>query len=132
MMYNKLVEDCFFHPSHVGELDINEPLTGHHERNMRHQNATIAIKLYIQCTHAGLIHRACFKAIGNPYVIAALEWLCRQIEGFSLDKLPPINYQILISVLEIPTSQYPVALIIEGIYKEVLALINKKIMGYEL
>lgn len=129
-MYNILVQDCFFHPEHVGELDSEEPLIAHYR--ITQQKPSIIIDFYIQCSSTGFIKKACFKAKGNPYVIAAMEWLCRVVEGAELLNPPVIHYQQLINELEIPTSQYPVALLIEDIYKEILALMKKKLEGYEL
>lgn len=130
MMYNKIVQDCFFLPKHVGVLDLSASLTVHFRSKQINQSMT-KIDLYLQCTETALIYKACFKTIGNPYVIAALEWLCRQIEGRALDNLPLINYQILIKELEIPTHQYPVAIQVEDVYKEVLTLMKKKFEGYK-
>ncbi|WP_298623993.1 iron-sulfur cluster assembly scaffold protein [uncultured Legionella sp.] len=131
MMYNKVVEDCFFHPEHVGVLEASDPLVAHYSYKMMHQKTISMIELYIECSRDGLIRTACFKSNGNPYVLAALEWLCQNIEGTNLDSPPSINYQVLINVLDIPNSQYPVALVIEDVYKETLALMQKNITGYK-
>lgn len=125
MMYNKYVVDCFFAPKHVGTLDISHRLTAHFRSTQTNQG--ILFDLYLQCTHMGNIEKARFKATGNPYVIAACEWLCRQIEGKSVFKPPLLDYQVLINVLEIPTIQYPVALQVEDAYKEVLTLLKYKL-----
>lgn len=124
MMYNKSVQDCFFLPRHIGVLDLKSPYTVHYRSGQ--QNQINIIDLYLQCFENKKISRACFKANGNPYMIAALEWLCRQIEGRDLKDLPVFSYQVLIKELEIPIHQYPVALQVEGIYKEVLTLMNDK------
>lgn len=128
MMYNKVVQDCFFLPKHVGVLDLTASFTVHFGSSQINQSMT-KIELYLQCTESALVYKACFKAIGNPYVIASLEWLCRQIEGRELSQLPAINYQILVKELDIPTHQYPIALQVEDVYKEVLILMKKKFEG---
>ncbi len=122
MMYNKIVQECFFSPSHVGVLDLMAPLSVHYSCN----KMGVLIDLYSQCTAKKEIMKACFKTNGNPFVIAGLEWICRQIEGENLDALPILNYQVLVEQLDIPNSQYPVALHIETVYKEVLLLMKKK------
>ncbi|MBL7478983.1 iron-sulfur cluster assembly scaffold protein [Legionella bononiensis] len=129
MMYNKIVQDCFFQPRHVGILDLTEPLVSYYR--IEQQKPTVIIDLYIQCSRIGLITKACFKANGNPFVIAAMEWLCRRVEGTDVLKPESVNYQLLINELEIPISQYPVALLIEDVYKESLILMKKKLEGYE-
>jgi nitrogen fixation NifU-like protein len=129
MMYNKVVEDCFFQPRHVGVIELTAPLTVHISSGQENQSVT-KIDLYLQGTTKGVITRASFKTNGNPYVIAAVEWLCRRIEGQSLTNLRPFNYQILIKELDIPISQSPIAVQIEDIYLAVLALMKKKLEGY--
>ena len=129
-MYNEIVEDCFFLPQHVGVIDLASPLTVHFRSSQNNQSVT-KIDLYLQCTENALINKACFRAAGNPYVIPALEWLCRQIEGRELESLTSISYQILIKELEIPNQQYPIALQVEDVYKEVLTLMKKKLEDYK-
>lgn len=128
MIYNKIVEDCFFLPRHVGILDLQAPLTVHHRSSQKNQSIT-RIDLFLQCTLNKKISKACFRATGNPYVIAAVEWLCREIEGRELEEAYGINYQVLVKELSIPNSQYPIALQVEGVYKEVLNLMKKKFEG---
>ena len=123
MMYNKTVQDYFFSPQHVGLIDLSSDLTVVFANTQKDQGT---IEFYMQCTQDGIIQRVCFKTNGNPYLIAGLEWLCRQVEGLPLDKAPQIDYQELINDLNIPVSQYPLALRIVGIYKETLSLMNKR------
>jgi nitrogen fixation NifU-like protein len=128
-MYNKNVEDCFFHPNHIGVMDLSDLYTVH----CRHENPgqVVLVDFYLQCTQDRIISRACFKASGNPYVIAALEWLCRLTEGRQLDEVAPIDYKTLVNELEIPHAQYPLALQIGTVYKDLLALMKKKFEGIE-
>jgi nitrogen fixation NifU-like protein len=119
-MYNKTVEDFFFHPKHVGSLDITHPLTTCF--GTKHNGLTIS--LYVRHTENRMIERACYKTNGNPYVIASLEWLCRKIEGASLDALPELHYQQIIEALAMPTSKYPEAVQIERLFKELLKRIE--------
>ena len=123
-MYNKVVEDCFFAPRHVGVLDETIPFVVHYRSAQ--QNDTAVIDFYIQCNEHKKIIKAFFKTNGNPYLIAAMEWLCRSIEEKSLDEVSAFNYQVLIRELEIPLNQYPIALQVEGVLKQGLALMNKQ------
>lgn len=129
MMYNKIVQECFFSPVHVGIIALDAPLSVH--CRSPETGKGVLIDFYLQCTADKIVHKACFKAIGNPYVIASLEWLCRQIEGKNLDQLPPINYQMLVNELEIINTQYPVAIQVESVYKEALVLMRNKFEEYE-
>lgn len=129
MMYNKIIEECFFYPRHAGVMDVSAPLVSHCRSSQPNQR--VLIDLYINCSSDGIIKKMNFKAKGNPYVIGAMEWLCRQTEGQQIQSLSLINYQLLIKELGIPTNQYPVALQIEEIYKETVVLMKKKLEGIE-
>lgn len=123
MMYNKIVQDYFFLPKHVGIIDINHALAVMVKNSQKDQGT---IEFYMQCNSEGTIVRACFKTNGNPYVIAGLEWLCRQLEGKAIDNVPQIDHVLIIKNLDIPIAQYPIALRIVGIYKEIMLLIKNK------
>lgn len=123
MMYNKTVQSCFFSPQHIGVLDLNQDFSV--AAKSQHKGQAM-VEFYMQCGPDRFIRRACFKTNGNPYLIAGLEWLCRQLEGQSLDKLPPIDYQLLVKELDIPVTQYPLALRVVTIFKEILMLMNSR------
>ncbi|USQ12565.1 iron-sulfur cluster assembly scaffold protein [Legionella lytica] len=127
MMYNKTVLDYFFSPAHVGIIDLND----HTVVVKNNQKKQGTIELYMQCGQNRVIQRICFKTNGNPYLIAGLEWLCRQIEGKLIDELPPIDYQLLVNELSIPVTQYPLALRIFSVFKETLILMNNKLLPNE-
>lgn len=123
MMYNKTVQDYFFSPQHVGVIDLGQEFTVVFANTQKDQGT---IEFYMQCTQDRIIQRVCFKTNGNPYLIAGLEWLCRLVEGRSLDEAPQIDYQLLINDLNIPVTQYPLALRVVGAYKEALNLMNMR------
>lgn len=123
MMYNKIVKSCFFLPQHIGVIDLNQEFSVVVKSQQKGQ---AMVEFYMQCGEDRLIRRACFKTNGNPYLIAGLEWLCRQLEGQSLNKLPPIDYQLLVKELDIPVTQYPLALRVVTIFKEILMLMNSR------
>ena len=120
MMYNDKVEEYFFYPKHIGRIDLTESLTAYFGINQK----GLVIDLYVQCSEHKVITRACFKARGDPYVIACLEWLCRRLEGLSLDQLTEVNYQVLIEALAIPAAKYPIAIQVEVVLKELLKRIE--------
>ncbi|MFJ1267399.1 iron-sulfur cluster assembly scaffold protein [Legionella lytica] len=127
MMYNKTVLDYFFSPAHVGIIDLND----HTVVVTNNQKMQGTIELYMQCGRNRVIQRICFKTNGNPYLIAGLEWVCRQIEGKLIDELPPIDYQLLVKELDIPVAQYPLGLRIFSVFKETLILMNNKLLSNE-
>lgn len=116
-----------FLPEHVGIIDLNN----HTVAVKNNQKSQGTIELYMQCGQDRVIQRICFKTNGNPYLIAGLEWLCRQIEGKQIDELPPIDYQLLVKELNIPVTQYPLALRIFSVFKETLILMNNKLLANE-
>ncbi len=125
MMYNQIVEQYFFYPEHTGVIDLSNPLSAHLRRGQRQQG--MLIDFYMQCAGDGLIQKVCFKAMGNPYTIASLEFLCRHLEGENISSLPEFNYSMLVKIMDIPNTQYPVALQVEEIYKEILVLMRQKL-----
>ncbi|KTD78428.1 iron-sulfur cluster assembly scaffold protein [Legionella waltersii] len=127
MMYNDIVQDCFFNPLHVGTLDLKNPfVVGLQREQLGQQNC---VSFFVQCSAKGVILQASFKCNGNPYMIAALEWICRQSEGKQLDGISKFSHDELIKLFEIPTKYYPAAIYIEGICKEIQNLMMKKLWG---
>ncbi|MDX1836628.1 hypothetical protein DIZ81_00590 [Legionella taurinensis] len=116
MKYNDLVETCFFRPRHVGTLDCSRPFTVFSEAGIR---GKAFLQWYAACDAQGLIIQCCFKAYGNPYLIAALEWCCRQMTGTSVSEHPRWDYRQLVTVLEIPQALYPTALLVEQGYRQI-------------
>ena len=127
MMYNKLVKDCFFSPQHVGAIDIIDRQTIHFR--MHRPKQRVIIDFYLSCAADEFVARACFKTNGNPYVIAALEWLCRQVEHKNLCSLPELTQKTWMDLLELPVSQSPVAVQMDVLYKEVLIFMKSKLRG---
>lgn len=125
MRYNKKVADCFFSPRHVGVVDLNCPFTAHVRRQQ--MNPSVLLDLYLECSEEKWVKKARFKARGNPFLIAALEWLCRELEGKELTDSPIWTHEILVAQLGIPVSDYPLAIQVEEAYKEILKTIKTQI-----
>ncbi|HRD69712.1 MAG TPA: iron-sulfur cluster assembly scaffold protein [Legionella sp.] len=125
MMYNKIVQDYFFEPLHIGSLDLNHPDTVHYRSGSGNSNSNVIIDFYLRSNHEGLITKASFKTNGNPFIIAGLEWLCRQLEGHNQEQMRPISYKTLMEVLEIPSTQSPIAVKMEEVYKQIMILMKK-------
>ena len=123
MMYNNIVTNCFFSPKHVGVIDLNNQFAVVFKSSQKGQGQ---LELYLQCNPNGEIERTCFKTDGNPYIIASLEWVCRQLEGSTIDSAPKIDYQMIVKELGIPVAQYSIALRVANAYKEVLFLMKMK------
>lgn len=121
-MYNKTVQNYFFSPDHVGVIDLNQNLAVMVKNNQKGQGD---IEFYMRCDAQKVIQTVRFKTNGNPYLIAGLEWLCRQIEKQNMDHLSLIDYQRLIKELDIPITQYPLAVRIIDVLKKTLVLMGK-------
>jgi nitrogen fixation NifU-like protein len=116
MIYNELILDYFFHPYHVGILNGNNVI----QAQIKDMN------LYIELDINNKIIKACFKSRANPFKIAGLEWLCRELEGDLITNHPRIDYKQIARVLDIPALKYADAIALEGIYQRlVMAAINK-------
>jgi nitrogen fixation NifU-like protein len=124
MVYNNTVRDYFFSPRHIGVLDINQDFVVVFKNNQKGQGD---IEFYMQCSPESVIQKVCFKTNGNPYLIAALEWLCRQLEGQSVDKMFFLGHEALIKELGIPRLHYPLAVRVMQVLKESLTLMNQKL-----
>ncbi|CEK11222.1 iron-sulfur cluster assembly scaffold protein [Legionella hackeliae] len=129
MMYNELVEHCFFSPEHVGTVDKSEPLTVYYRSGEAGRGDVF--DFYLQCNEQGLILKARFKAYGNPYLVAAAELVCKQLEGNNIDEHPQFDYSWLVEQLEIPRTRYPVALQIDDGYREIVKTMKEKLKGSE-
>lgn len=125
MIYNELVETCFFEPKHVGTLDLTQDLTSFYRGGEVGRGDVF--DFYLLCDKKGKILKACFKAYGNPYLIAAAEWLCRQLEGSQINEHPQFDYAFLVEKLAIPQVRYPVALQIEDGYRELVHIMKTKL-----
>jgi nitrogen fixation NifU-like protein len=120
-MYNKLVQECFFNPQHVGVLDVSQTNTVFFSNAHYTQNAVI--ELYMQCDEQQIVRSMRFKTNGNPYMIATLESLCKQSVGKNFNQLY-FNGEELIKILEIPFKQSPVTLQVQDVFREVISLIR--------
>lgn len=125
MSYNKLVEDCFFYPRHVGVVDVNPSwftaFSENHDKSGRG-----SLMLYMSMDNSGNIVQTRFKALGNPYLIAGLEWLCRQSEGLLLQEQIKPDYRVLVNVLELPAKYYAEALLIEKAWHKVMLALTSQ------
>lgn len=125
-MYNQLVETYFLAPQHVGVLDLTQNGTvfyrgGEVGRGDR-------LDFYLLCDERGLVLKARFKAYGNPYLVAAAEWLCRQLEGSQIEEHPRFDSAEWIQELEIPKTRYASALQIEAGYREIVERMKTKLV----
>ncbi|MCE3046114.1 iron-sulfur cluster assembly scaffold protein [Legionella sp. 16cNR16C] len=124
IIYNELVERCFFKPCHAGILDCSEPYTVHVRAGYPGRSGHF--DLYLQCD-SGLIKKARFKAFGNPYLIAGLELLCEQVENSSLDGHPHFEHRELARRLDLPKNQQQLVFLIETGYLSAINHMKEKL-----
>lgn len=127
MSYNEIVESCFFAPKHIGILDLSRPYSAHYRSAGLGKGEVFDV--YLLCDEKGFIEKARFKAYGNPYLIAATEWLCRQLEGSVIHEHPRFNSILLQQILAIPITRYSIALEIEKSYKALVVDLKLKLTG---
>ena len=111
---NENMRALFFDLQHIGECDLLDPLCVR-ERIVMGKNTQM--DLYLACDQQGMLTKACFKAMGDPYLLVGLEWLCRQIEGTLLASHPLLNYAMILETLDIPRLRYPAILLIDTHYR---------------
>ncbi|MDP1604803.1 MAG: iron-sulfur cluster assembly scaffold protein [Legionella sp.] len=125
MIYNELVENCFFEPKHVGMMDC------HLKNTLCHQVGNVSQReyfdLYLSFDETGQILKACFKAYGNPYLIAGVEWVCRQLEGTLINEHPKFDYHFVVQKLAIPKSYYPIALLVGNGYHDIVHTVKEQL-----
>lgn len=117
MNYNKKTEELFFDTQHAGVLDLAKPFTICSRINLEKNKCS---ELYLACDENGLITQVYFKALGDPYLIAGFEWLCRSIEHTELRKHPCIDYSMIVDVLSIPKIRYAAAVLVETSYRQAI------------
>ena len=126
MNHTELVEKYFFNTEHVGELPLNDNSTVHTRVGSKEQAEYF--ELYVKLSPPGApsaIKQACFKASGSPYLIAALEWLCREIESRGREVLKHFQPQELQRLFKISARNYPTALLIDKGCKQLLQSLEK-------
>jgi len=126
--YNEFVETHFFDTQMTGELDCSLPLTIIYRTGTVQRGLLFA--LYLQADKAGNIQAARFKAQGSPYLIAGLEWLCRQLQGRAITAPFP-NNQVLAQQMDLPKNQQSVVLLIEEGCAHALKLLKAAGVYYE-
>lgn len=124
MIYNKLVQKLFFDAQHAGNLDCNWPRTIMTQLGIK---GSSWIELYVNYDRQGIITQSCFKTYGNPYLIAALEWLCQYLEGTGINEHPLEVLPLLFKQLEIPATKYPIALQVDSCYRQTITTLKQQL-----
>lgn len=120
---NENIRALFFDLKHIGELDISQPLC---TRERIVMGKTKQMDLYLACDRRGIITEAHFKAMGDPYLLVGLEWLCRRIEHSLLASHPFLDYEVILQNLEIPRLRYPAILLIDTHYQQAVKSLQQQ------
>ena len=120
MMYNEIVENCFFNPEYAG-FDESR-----FRRILEYFPANTSNKMVfaIGKDAADFSLSLRFKASGNPYVLAAAEWICRQFKKKNFIDCMGMSPEDWHALLEIPVSQKRTALQITQACKQLEAVDN--------
>ncbi len=125
MIYNDKIENLFFDTQHAGELNCAKPLTICSRMSLNNHQLTA---LYLACDEKGWITQAYFKALGDPYLIASFEFLCRQIEHTPLDSHPCVDHAMMVDALLIPKNKYAAAVLVETNYRQAIKLLKQSFL----
>lgn len=124
---NEIVQSLFFDLQHVGELDLSQPLSICEQVEM---GKSKQMNLYLACDQRGVITAARFKAMGDPYLLVGLEWLCRHIENSLLASHPFLDYEVILNSLDIPRLRYPAILLIDTHYRQAVKSLQQQWGAY--
>lgn len=118
MQYSDVVLKHFHAPLHVGELSCAQDnvvtgRAGSHSCGNR-------VQLQFLVDDAGVVRDAKFKAYGNPYTIAACDYVASEMIGRSVETLGALTHEKLVKALTIPPTRLGSALIVEDALKAVV------------
>lgn len=116
-MYNDKIKRYFFNTLHAGDVIDSKACCKRVKVGYRNQGVCV-LALCVNASQQ--IVQARFKAFGNPFLIATLEWLCEQLEQCTLTKARQMTRTHWVEALSLPESAMPMALLVEKGLNDVL------------
>lgn len=108
--YGPQVMMRFQQPRHVGSLDVDDPCVGSAEVGSLAMGDLLKLQVRVKDTK---IEQACFRAYGDPAMIAAGSWLAEWLIGRTLDEAcEPLNQRVT-EALALPPLRMHCALLAE-------------------
>lgn len=104
--YNEQVLKHFFKPACIQELDSVEPIL---RVRSGHCDLGEAVEIGIILADGGIVKQVYFKALGCPYLIACLSYLCGYLKGNSIAKIGQLDESKLIDLFSMPRNKQHVA-----------------------
>lgn len=109
------MRDHFWHPRHAGKLNVPGARTG--TAGSRRQGTLVCFELVVQAGHVTAVG---YRVFGSPYAIAGCSVMAELIVGRGADVTHVMRGRELASLLDFPTEQIGVALLIENAIKAAL------------
>lgn len=121
MRYTTRVESCFFNARHAGFCETDyKPISRY--ANIDNTVQVVFAKAKSQDLDSPLTLR--FKACGNPFILAAAEWIARQFGKQSDARLHGMSADKWMALLEIPRTEMKTALQINELCTALLLAIS--------
>ncbi|MCC5791136.1 MAG: hypothetical protein JJT82_00800 [Legionellaceae bacterium] len=115
MMYNHMVEDCFFNARHAG-FDDRKKQSGVRVLRYAPANALVRVQWFLCRSEDGTMQSIRYRVTGNPYIMAAVEWMARCGQGKKKSDMPSCDWHFWQKLLDIPRPQLASALQIQEIW----------------
>lgn len=115
MRYSSQQLEHFHNAVHAGKLDENDPNVIVVEEGG--QNSPNAIRLYLYVEN-NIITRSRFLSYGSLPVTACCEYVCRYLEGKTLDEARQLNVDRIMKDLAMPRVEIHIATLAERLVKK--------------
>lgn len=125
MKEDTVLEQLFFTARHIGRVEPHTAFSAEAQSGKAGFGSVLILGLLADEDKKLISAR--FKAYGPPALIAAAEYLCRQIEGQPLALLQKMSAQDIQKALEIDTMHYPELLRLIAVYEEALNLLWSRV-----
>ena len=121
--YNERVRSLFANPAHAGDL---RPRAGERRTAQAGSPAAGAEIRLAAVVENGTVVEMRFRAFGCPHLVAAAEWLCREMEGQPLEALGKVDWAEMRTILAAPVEKTGRLLLLE----DAAALLRKGKQGH--
>ena len=112
--YNEVVRALFADPAHAGEL-AGAPVGYFEDQGIR-------VRFTAEIEGEAIKYMR-FQAWGCPHVIASCEWICRELEGGSVEALESFDSARIMADLAVPPEKTGRILVIEDTVRSLRAAI---------
>lgn len=121
MQYSEKLLHYFYTATHAGTLNENNPQVKKGEVGRAAEGNVL--HLYLQKENHHIV-AATFLATGPVAAIASCEFVCCWLEGRTMSDAQQITAQAIMQTVEMPTTQFHVAVQVERLVKKTISLLQ--------